>query len=85
MDTKKRAKVCIFEGKSPADRVQGLLTAQGMGDFESARTDLARMASLRPGQVSDGDTIDFLARSYARGPKDPFYYIRARQQRGEIK
>lgn len=56
------AKVSLFHGKDKKDRLQGILTKVGIKKFEHARRQLAGLARLKPSQVSDGDTIEYLAR-----------------------
>ena len=62
------ARTSIF-GEKDGDRVQGELTSVGSADFEHARSKLAdivfKIAGVRPKSVSDGDTIEFLARGEA--------------------
>lgn len=53
----------VFAGKmAGGDRVQGVLTPAGSKAFEAARGRLARMTAREPEQVSDADTIEYLAR-----------------------
>lgn len=50
----------IFPGKK--HRVQGLLTDEGRKAFESHRAKLAKKTGFEVELVSDGDTIEALAR-----------------------
>lgn len=43
-------------------RIQGVVSPDGGRRFERARRALARLVGWKPAQVSDGDTIEFLAR-----------------------
>lgn len=52
----------VYPGKDKACHVTGILTPQGKALFEVARSELAVKASREHGIVSDGDTIEFLAR-----------------------
>jgi len=67
MTTKKapaRGGRSLFAGK-PKDsdhRVQGYLTDRGVEIFEAKRARLAALVKLEPRQISDGDTIEYLAR-----------------------
>jgi hypothetical protein len=51
----------IFGTKVDGARVQGVLTKPGSKKFEDARRRLGHLAGYEPEQVSDGDTIEFLA------------------------
>ena len=64
MRNEKRGRRAIFPGKSSpgADRVQGVLSPVGSKAFEQARARLAAMTQREPEQVSDADTIEYLAR-----------------------
>ena len=64
----------IFTGKS--QRYQGIVTPLGAGLVEQARIRLALLVGRLPSQVSDGDTIEYLA----RGDKDARTYIAAKQR-----
>jgi hypothetical protein len=55
----------IFREKAGGDRVQGLLTPIGSKRFEQARATLAKLAGRETEQISDADTIEFLARGEA--------------------
>jgi hypothetical protein len=46
------------------DRVQGNITPVGSSRFEQARKRLAKLADREVEQVSDGETIDYLARGH---------------------
>ncbi len=50
----------IFRGKQA--RVQAIITKTGKLWFEQARAKLARIAELKPADISDADTVEFLAR-----------------------
>jgi hypothetical protein len=52
----------IFRDKEGGDRVQGVITKDGSKAFEAARKRLALLARRPVTQVSDADTIEFLAR-----------------------
>lgn len=56
----------IFGDKDDGVRVQGMLTRKGGQSFEWKRQELAalykRIVQREPGTVSDGDTIEFIAR-----------------------
>lgn len=53
----------IFRGKDKLHgRLQGILTPLGMARFEAARVRLARLTGRKAKDVSDGDTIEYLAR-----------------------
>lgn len=52
----------IFRDKTGGGRVQGELTAEGLLAFASARVRLAKLSGRELSQVSDADTIEFLAR-----------------------
>lgn len=66
----------VFVGKVKGKefRRQGLLTPEGSGDFELARERLAKLVGWPPDSVSDGDTMEYLA----RGDKDTRAYLRSR-------
>lgn len=53
-------RAAIFPGKD-GDRVQGGLTTAGSTRFEQARRRLAKLAAWEVEDVSDADTIEFLA------------------------
>ena len=53
----------IFRDK--VERVQGMITAVGAGQFEAARDRLSTLVKRHVGDVSDGDVIEFLARGEA--------------------
>lgn len=55
----------IFRGKRGGDRLQGVITPIGSKRFEEARRKLAKLAAREPEEVSDADTIEFLARGEA--------------------
>lgn len=57
----------IFRGK--AVRVQGWLTKVGKRDFEYARGQLALVVGWKANEVSDADTVEFLARGEAETRK----------------
>jgi hypothetical protein len=52
----------IFGKKAGGDRLQGNVTAIGSTAFEQARARLAKLVGWDVERVSDGDTIEFLAR-----------------------
>lgn len=51
----------IYRGKK--HRYQGLVTKYGHKAFEAARAALAALHQRKPEEVSDGDTMEFLART----------------------
>ena len=53
---------CIFGSKYDGDVIQGAITKVGSQRFEAARQELATLAAWKLSHVSDGDTIEFLAR-----------------------
>jgi hypothetical protein len=63
----------IFGDKDDGARVQGMLTKKGGQAFEWKRQELAalyeRIVGRSPGTVSDGDTIEFIARGEAETRK----------------
>lgn len=64
MKNETRGRRAIFPGKmaAGADRVQGVLSPIGSKAFEQARARLAKLTAREPEQVSDADTIEYLAR-----------------------
>jgi hypothetical protein len=61
----------IFRGKLRTLRVQGIMSRDGMRAFKAARRQLAKLAGVRIVDVSDADTIEFLA----RGAEDTRKYL----------
>lgn len=63
----------IFGDKDDGVRVQGMLTKRGGQSFEWKRQELGalyeRIVGRSPGTVSDGDTIEFIARGEAETRK----------------
>lgn len=60
----------IYGPKDGGDRVQGVMTRTGSRLFEHARQRLNMLAKKHAGRdygVSDGETIEFLARCLAEG------------------
>jgi hypothetical protein len=61
-----RGRASIFRDKEGGTRVQGLLTAEGFVCFGERREELRRLTAevvgKDPGQVSDADVIEYLAR-----------------------
>lgn len=55
----------IFRGKQGGARLQGVITKAGSNRFEQARKRLARLAGRDVEEVSDADTIEYLARGEA--------------------
>lgn len=51
----------IFVGPK-TQHIHGSLTAEGSEAFERARAKLAAISKLPPAKVSDGNTVEFLAR-----------------------
>lgn len=66
----------IFRDKEDGDRVQGIISKRGSTCFENARHELARLAKLEARQVSDADTIEYLA----RGEQETRRYLRRQVQ-----
>lgn len=56
----------VFRGKNLKRRYQGVLTNAGAKQFEEARRKLAGLVGVARDKVSDGDTIEFLARGEAQ-------------------
>lgn len=60
------ARTSLFGPKDGGDRVQGGLTSAGASAFELARVELfqlvTKVTGRMPAGVSDGDTIEYLAR-----------------------
>lgn len=55
----------VFRGKDKhRGPVQGILTPTGRRRFEEARGRLARLAARPVKQISDGDTVEYLARGH---------------------
>jgi hypothetical protein len=72
----------IFKDETPAQqrvRVTGRLTAAGWRGFEKARGILARLANWPTEDVSDAETIDYLAR-HCESPGETERYISARRR-----
>jgi hypothetical protein len=63
----------IFRDKKDGARLQGIITKAGSQRFEAARKRLARLAARDAEEVSDADTIEYLARGEAETVK----YLRA--------
>jgi hypothetical protein len=61
-DNARPGRTSIFRDKAGGDRVQGNITAAGSVRFEQARRRLAKLAGCEYEDVSDADTIEFLAR-----------------------
>jgi hypothetical protein len=55
----------IFRGKEGGVRVQAIITKIGGQKFERARKRLAELAGWASKDVSDADTVEFLARGEA--------------------
>lgn len=51
----------IFRGKVNGRRLQGVITPVGAIAFEAARKKLGKLADVEKENVSDADTIEFLA------------------------
>lgn len=65
MGATKKGRASIFRGKKNGKRVQGIVTFAGGREFERRRKELAELAERDVGDVSDADTIEFLARGTA--------------------
>ena len=63
----------IFRDKKGGDRLHGIVTKVGSAKFELHRARLALLASRTPDEVSDADTIEYLA----RGEADTRAYLKA--------
>lgn len=63
MSGRSRGNQSIYPGKTT--RVQGVLTKTGARAFERTRKELAQLVGVKSGEVSDGDTIEYLARVHA--------------------
>jgi hypothetical protein len=59
----------MFRGKHGGDRVQGNITPAGSIAFEHARRRAAKMAGWEVEEVSDADTIEFMALGEERARK----------------
>jgi len=53
---------CIFRDKAGGTKKQGVITPAGTIRFEAARRRLAKLAGREVEQISDADTIEYLAR-----------------------
>jgi hypothetical protein len=61
----KMGRRAIFRGKEGGVRVQAIITKVGGQRFERARKRLAELAGWIASEVSDADTVEFLARGEA--------------------
>ena len=52
----------IFRGKENGVRVQAIITKNGGRWFEEARKRLAKLVGAQAADVSDADTVEYLAR-----------------------
>lgn len=64
----------IFKGKEHGDRVQGYISQAGSKQFELARRRLGVLAQWDVKNVSDADTIEYLA----RGDEETRKYLASR-------
>ncbi len=55
----------IFRGKDGGRRVQAIITKVGGKAFEARRKELATLAGWKPDDVSDADTVEYMARGEA--------------------
>ena len=51
----------VFRGKNRKNRVQGIMTDPGSKAFEAARRRLAALVKWKLSEISDADTIEYLA------------------------
>lgn len=68
MTTKRRGRRAVFRGKMTTAQVHGILTPVGHDAFETAREQLRglyrRILRTYPPNITDGDTIEALARGW---------------------
>lgn len=76
---KRMGQPSIFEDKSGGDRVQGNISGRGSVAFEAARRRLAKLAGWEYERVSDGDTIEYLARG--NNPTRIYLEIKSRKKK----
>jgi hypothetical protein len=55
----------IFRGKEHGRRVQAIITKAGGKAFEERRKELAKLAGWKVADVSDADTVEYMARGPA--------------------
>jgi len=62
----------IFRGKNLKKTIRAAMTDVGLSKFEAARARLAKLTGWKPGDISDGDTAEYLA----RGHEDTVKYLK---------